>query len=110
MQGIRCCCFCCCCYLTNSIRTFTARFSCVFLFLDTLITTPRFSTFLNFSSYIEYSWLETGRSAKERLEVRFQFSVFNDGENGNGLSSLENSLLVYLGQSAEGKSKKMSWL
>ena len=48
---------------------------------------------------MEYPWLQTARYAKERFEIRFQFHVDEDV----GISSLKNSLLVYLGQSTVGK-------
>ena len=67
---------------------------------DIIIDQPKFSTFMNYSSYMEYPWLQTARYAKERFEIRFQFHIDNDKA---GISSLKNSLLVYLGQSIVGK-------
>ena len=61
------------------------------------ITRPIFSTFDNYSSYIEYPWQQTVRQADSRFEIKMQFKL--DLQNPQ---STRNGLLVFTGQSTIG--------
>ena len=63
-----------------------------------IISVPQYSVFQNYSSYLEYPWSYIGRYASERFEIRLQFKV-----DLNKTNSLENGLMVFLGQSTIGK-------